>query len=364
MERFTGKALKPRPHIAVLFYDAIGDFVVATPLLRGLREKYPGCVLDYYGGERTRELEQASRLVDARCSVFGPGASLATVTKFAAERIGVAGGYDLVVNCDDHPTLAVLANALQPRYVVGACFDAELRGLLPAGPEKVDALAHEFWAAPDLLDRYGDVLASQYIGEILCRLARIETDFARTEVPVAPPPVPVPAVLISAGGKRQAKLWPAYHWLNFLERCEAAGLEVGLLGDRPESQRERYHSGDDEDYLLARVPLVDLRGRLTLPQVAGALAKARACITVDNGIMHLAGAVGVPTLALFGASPWRVWAPRSPNLQVVLGDEPCSMCEDNRFRNADCLRERQVCMLSIAPEHVFSRLQAILNTVQ
>jgi ADP-heptose:LPS heptosyltransferase len=41
MEWFNDQPLRPRPHIAVLFYDALGDFVIITPLLRGLKEKYP-----------------------------------------------------------------------------------------------------------------------------------------------------------------------------------------------------------------------------------------------------------------------------------------------------------------------------------
>src|SRR5581483_3889665 len=66
---YDGEDLGPRPHVAVIFRDQIGDFLVATPLMRGLRERFPAIVLDYFGGERTRELEEASRLVDARYSL-------------------------------------------------------------------------------------------------------------------------------------------------------------------------------------------------------------------------------------------------------------------------------------------------------
>src|SRR5690606_19767638 len=139
-ERFTGQPLRPAPHIAVLFYDAIGDFVVATPLLRGLREKYPGCTIDYFGGERTRQLEENSRLIDARFSVFGPGDLCADLPAFLAERRRVAGPYDLAVNCDDHPMLAAVAALLRPAYVVGRVYDAELRGFLPQAAGRIESL--------------------------------------------------------------------------------------------------------------------------------------------------------------------------------------------------------------------------------
>ena len=56
---YDGEDLGPRPHVAVIFRDQIGDFLVATPLMRGLRERFPGIVLDYFGGDRTRELGEA-----------------------------------------------------------------------------------------------------------------------------------------------------------------------------------------------------------------------------------------------------------------------------------------------------------------
>ena len=365
MERFVGQKLRGRPHLAVLFYDSIGDFVVGTPLLRGLREKYPGCVIDYFSGERTRELEEASSLIDWRCSLFGVEGSLRALPGQLAEREQIAGPYDLAINLDYHAVNQVVVPMLSPRYVVGASYEMDPRRALPQSSEKVDGLHAEFWSSPDLLTRYGDVLHSCYIGEIFCRLARVETDFYRTMVPAESPPLPVPPLLISTGGNRSAKLWPSEHWRRLLEWAAAGGWEAGLLGGRPSEQARFYHSAQMEEALLeARLGkwrLTDLRGKMTLPQVAGALRQARACVTVDNGIMHLSAAVGTPTIAIFGASPWEVWAPRSPTAQIVLPAEPCPMCEDNRFRNEACLRPSHVCMLSIGPELVIERLRPLLE---
>jgi len=86
----------------------------------------------------------------------------------------------------------------------------------------------------------------------------------------------------------------------FRNRLAARGWTTGLLGGAPSAQQKHYRSADLETRLLASTPLRDLRGRLTLPQVAGALSLARACITIDNGIMHLAYGVGTPTIKLDG----------------------------------------------------------------
>jgi heptosyltransferase-3 len=309
MEWFNDQPLRPRPHIAVLFYDALGDFVIITPLLRGLKEKYPDCTLDYFSGERTRELEEALPYIDARFSVFGNPNALTELPAFLAERRAVAGEYDLVINCDFHPTMAFVAHMLQPRYVVGKCYAADLREEVPRAPGKVHQLHDEFWSAPDLLQRYGDILRSTYIGEIWCRLAFVETDFYRTEVPTQDPACDIPEVVISTGGRRPAKLWSRDYWKQVIDWCFGQGFRVGLVGDKPQRQSAVYHTGDTESWLLEQTPLIDLRGQFSLPQVAGALARARACVSVDNGIMHIAYSVRTPTIALFGASPWMVWTP-------------------------------------------------------
>jgi ADP-heptose:LPS heptosyltransferase len=112
--------------------------------------------------------------------------------------------------------------------------------------------------------------------------------------------------------------------------------------------------------LLNSTHLVDLRGRYPLPAVAGALARARACVTIDSGIMHLAAAVGTPTVAIFGGSPWRLWSPPVSWVQTLLPVEPCSRCEENLFRNEACLLPTHVCMLSITADQVLMALHRAL----
>ncbi|MBI3978057.1 MAG: glycosyltransferase family 9 protein [Chloroflexi bacterium] len=360
MERFTGQQLRERPHVAVLFYDAIGDFVVVTPLLRGLREKYPGCTVDYFGGERTREMEEASPLIDARFSLFGVHDATRDLAGFVAAREAAAGPYDLAINCEFHPANALAVAAIRPTYLVGNGFHADLRRQVDPPTDRPGQVGQAVWTSPDFLEQYGDVVSSTFIGEIFCRMAYVETDFHRTEVPWAAPPFAIPPILISTGASRTAKLWPTSSWERLIRWCEGRGLGVGLLGDRPSGQQAYYHCAEMDEHLLRETGLFDLRGQLTLPQVAGALRQARACATIDNGIMHLAVGVGTPTLALFGASSWQLWAPQVVHLQLALPTVNCTLCLENNFRNVHCLRDSHICMESISPEMAIERLEAML----
>lgn len=360
MEAFNDQSLRPSPHIAVLFYDALGDFVIITPLLRGLREKYPGCTIDYFGGDHTKEFEEASDLIDSRVSVFGAGDRMSELIGYVERRKREAGEYDLAINADFHPALAMAARLINARFVVGNCWTQDLRAEIPKPPGKVHELHTAYWSELDFMERFGDVLDSNFIGEIWCRMCFVQTDFHKCELPQADPECEIPDVLISTGGRRSAKLWSADHWIAFLRLCSTHGLSVGLLGNKPAMQSAVYNTGDAETRLLAETELIDLRGRFALPQVVGALARCRACVTVDNGIMHMSYASGTKTLALFGASNYELWTPRANNLIVLLPDEPCDLCRQNRFKNADCLLPVHQCMNSIRPEAVMERLLQVL----
>jgi heptosyltransferase-3 len=363
MQRFDDQPLRPQPHLAVLFQDQLGDFVVATPLLRGLKEKYPEATLDYFGGERTAELESACRYVDARYSLYGRNGALRELPAFLAGREEQAGPYDLAINLDFNPLNALVVGMLNPTYVVGRCYRPDGRGELPLSDSKLDQIqsATTFWAGDSFLPTFSDVVQSNFIGEIFCRIARVTTDYHRMDVPTAPPPLAVPDVLIATGASRTAKLWPTAYWKQFVKLCSNGGLSIGLLGAAPKVQQAAYSSGDSEAELLHETSLIDLRGKLTLPEVAGALRAARACVAIDNGIMHLACAVGTPTVAIFGASPWDLWAPRVPTLTLALPTEPCTLCRDNHYQNNHCLRDRHVCLESITSEDVFNRLVAAIR---
>src|SRR5439155_22720700 len=122
MERFTDQPLGPRPHIGVFGSDKVGNFVLTTPLLRGLKEKYPAATLDFFGAPTTHDLEAACPYIDARFSLYGEREDyLGALNGFVAERRAQAGEYDLAINCDEFSELnLVVVAAVAPRYLVGA----------------------------------------------------------------------------------------------------------------------------------------------------------------------------------------------------------------------------------------------------
>lgn len=132
--------------------------------------------------------------------------------------------------------------------------------------------------------------------------------------------------------------WPAKAWPH------AAALAERLAGRRP--LLLLGGPGDREACAaLAALGAIDYSGDRPLSHVAAALARARILVANDSGLVHLAEAVGLPVLALFGPTvPAFGFAPRLADSQVIeraLACRPCSLHGEKpcRFGHGNCLAE-------------------------
>lgn len=367
MQRYDGRDLGPTPHIAVLGSSKVGNFVVTVPLLRGLRSRFPDAVIDFWGSELTADFELALPCINWRTSWDRPEHSqFQQMAAMAEERVAHAGPHTLVINCDGfNPVTQVLATWLRPTWVAGACLSVSGRTDLPWGDHPYQRfLADPDWDSEAFLERYPGVFRSNYIAELLCRLAYVEPEVNQIELPSEEPGFFVPDVLVHCTTTRAAKIWPFSRWRQVLDWCFSNGVSVGLIGSAPKRQQDDYHAGDGEASLLCDKRLHDLRGRTSLIQLAGACRKAKAVISVDAGPLHIAAAVGVPTLAVVGndaegvgSSPVRLWMPRSSNCSRTVSEQHCDGCASLRFRNNACVREGQPCMEGVDAEQVINWLK-------
>ena len=371
MQRFTDQPLGERPHLAVFGSDKVGNFVVTTPLLRGLKEKYPGCTLDFFGGETTRDLEERCPYIDARFALYGEREDyLGELTAFVNERRAAHGPYDLAINCDEFSELnLVVVAATAPRFLVGGALAPDFRRRLPAGDDIRDQMLRDpGWNDAEFPARYDGLLQTNYLAEIFCRMAYVDTDFTRIELATDPPPFDVPDVLLHMTATRSAKQWLPDYWRTLIDWCAAQNLSVGVVGNRPDIERARYHAGGWEETLLATTALRDLRGETRLTELAGAFQRTRAAVVVDAGPMHIAAAVGCRTVCIFGnnasgdgASPVRLWAPRSPNALITVTPATCTVCVEQRFKNEACLVPGHPCMRDLTPAAVIALLAEALE---
>lgn len=369
MQRYAGEALGDTPRVVVLGSCKVGNFVVSTPLLRGLKERWPRATIDFIGSAVTADFEAGCTWIDWRCSWDSRHATAGLdLLQTLEQRRQDSGAVDLAINLDGfNPVTQVLASWLRPRFIAGGALSADLRRTLSWGEQPQQRFLDEpDWDSPAFLERHSDWLGTNAISELFCRLAWIDTDVHAISLASAAPPFAVPDLLIHCTTARAAKIWPFTHWRRVVDACSTRGLSVGLIGSPPKAQQEAYNAGDGEDWLLAQTDLIDLRGRTTLLELAGACRQAAAVVSVDAGPMHIAAAVGTPTLAVVGndadgngASPIRLWLPRTANLSRTVSPHSCNRCAANRFRNDSCLVEGHPCMQELQPDQVIEWLASV-----
>jgi predicted lipopolysaccharide heptosyltransferase III len=86
----------------------------------------------------------------------------------------------------------------------------------------------------------------------------------------------------------------------------------------------------------------NLAGKTSIGELAAVLSACRGFIGVDTAALHLAAAVGIPTLGIFGPSPAVCWAPRGSRHTVVSKNLPCVPCRRKGCQNSEisqCLDE-------------------------
>ena len=136
------------------------------------------------------------------------------------------------------------------------------------------------------------------------------------------------------------KLWP--HWPELIDVLTQQGRPVAILGS-------------DADRAVQIPNGMDLRGQLTLRQAAGVLKRADRVIAIDNGLAHMAAALGAPTTVLFGFTSPIKNRPIGPNVTVLTAGLPCRPCQMTA-REQTC--EEAVCMERIGAADVLEALTA------
>ena len=130
------------------------------------------------------------------------------------------------------------------------------------------------------------------------RIPRVRVDRAR-------PPRDIVALHAGSGGK--AKRWPRERFMELADVLRHEGHAVAWI-QGPAEEGEPAPAG------------AEVWRNLDLADLAAALAGCRLYVGNDCGVTHLAAACRCPTVALFGPSDWRVWAPRGPTVKLLVDD--------------------------------------------
>lgn len=284
--------------ILIIRGGAIGDFILTLPVFTALRSHLPQASLHVLGYANIAQLAVAGGLVDD----VRPIESRALAGFFA--RNGT-----LTQELQDYfASFAVIISYL---YDPDEFFQSNVARCSKA----------QFIAGPHRPDDRAGLHASEVFLKPLERLAVFDAD-------------PIPCLSLNAqrptlnqialhpGSGSERKNWPEDKWAELLERLVVASdVRLLLVGGEAE--------GDRLERLASRLPphRVEVARNLPLTELGKRLITCAAFVGHDSGITHLAAALGIPGMALWGETVREVWAPRNLNLEILAHEKGLSGLE-------------------------------------
>mgnify|MGYP000854157144 CR=1 FL=1 len=307
--------------ICVIHLNQIGDLMFSLPLLKSLRDRFPEAQIhSLLRPSLTGLLEDSpyvDRIIPRRDALFS---RLKLLWSLRRER------YDLVISLprsEEALLLTMMSNAQVKAGFYRWPWD---RGL----DVKEVLQGHYSWFNFSKLLARLDIPVSQdtYVGLL------------RVDEPLRVEGLPWRYAVISPGAssRRQSKQWDERKYASVItELSMMFGLSCVLVGGGDAVDLTRRISEHVHPSLDGGVrQVVDLAGKISLRELAAVLKKAKLFVGIDSGVMHMASALDVPTVAIFGPTDPRYSGPQNNRSLVVRKDLPCSPC----YLREDCSHRR------------------------
>ncbi|CAG1007337.1 heptosyltransferase II [Burkholderiales bacterium] len=319
----------------------VGDAVMMQPMLRLLREVQPECAIDVLAPAWCAPVIGRMPEVEAlHANPFAHG-QLVLAKRWRLARELALRGYQQALILPNSFKSALLPWFAGIRRRTG--FLGEQRyGLVNDRP----AFAPQ--SLPRLVDRYAGLALGRppHAGETPQPRLLVDREAQRASIERLGLALDRPVFALCPGAEYgSAKRWPADHFATLARMAVENGFVVWVLGSAKDQAICAAIAG-------AAPRVIDLAGRTRLNEVVDLLALACCVVSNDSGLMHLAAAVNVPLVALYGSSSPGYTPPLSDRARILRLELECSPC----FQR-ECPLGHLRCLKEIAPEQVWSAAQ-------
>ena len=341
-----------QPRILIWKLSALGDVILSTPTLRAIRRQFPSGRITLAVGRSAYEAIAHCPYLDdiiifnPRRASWGPPRLLGFAARLRRER------FDLSLDLQNSRTTHLLAWLSGIPVRVG--YRRKFGWLLNRGvrlPRVVLApIAHQHYLlrlagfTPDgeALELWPDPQAEQGAAQLLSGVPRMggaSGGEGRQLVGIHP----------GGSGRWQTKRWDVDRWAKLCDALAERNVQVVVTGG-PE---ERL-LGETLAALTREKPLVVI-GRTNLMELACLIKRCDAFLAHDSSALHVASAMGTPTVALFGPTDPRRHLPPTFSGVVIKKDVFCSPCYSPRCRTIT-----HACMKRISIEEVLTAVLGLL----
>ena len=296
-----------KPKILVIRGGAIGDFILTLPAIAALRKQFPRAHLELLGYPHIAQLAVAGGLVDQVQPIEARGLAgfFARGGTLEPDLMDYFSEFDLVISYLYDPDEIFKTNVR--RCLFGQFIAGSHR---PNEAEPIHAT--QVYLKP--LERLAIFDADPVPRLALDRISNAAVAHSgRADLPVGPDARQrVPTIALHPGSGSEKKNWPEAKWTEFIAWLTGSTeLDLLLVGGEAEGKRLQR--------LAAAVPPErrQVAQSLPLPELARRLQSCTAFVGHDSGISHLATALGLPSLVLWGDALEEVWRPQGEQVVIL-----------------------------------------------
>ncbi|MEX2365371.1 MAG: glycosyltransferase family 9 protein [Pseudohongiellaceae bacterium] len=167
----------------------------------------------------------------------------------------------------------------------------------------------------------------------------------------------IPYIVMHAGATKDYKKWPLPNFIDLAGRIISRGITVVLIGAGPDDSSANSQIFKAMKTKGLDTQCVDLSNRLKLHELAGLLSGAKAMVGNDSGPFHLAAALKVPGVVIFGPTDVDIWHPLSNTSVVIVGARAC----DPACSRGNCVVDKR-CLRSTKPGFVMNKILSKINS--
>jgi len=338
---FDSSAIRGINRILLMTTTAIGDTLFSTPAIRAVKETYPNKEVHVLCHVRNHLLLKENPYIDHLLLYHGKRKRMVALLRELREQ-----RYDLVIILHSNdPEALPLAWATKAPYIIGN-ESSRFAYLLSNKVFCADENRHAIERRLDLVRVIGadtdnkrmDLFLPSQWKEKADRIlsAKWKSSFQ-------------PLIGLHPVGSGSYKWWPTEYFASLAqELVKQYQARFVIFSSRKELEVSRSIAENlGDDVLLAD-------GEYDLLEIAAIMKKCKLFVANDSGPLHMALALGIPTLALIGAdSPLRIGPYQLPNSTYLYKKE--GVCQEFRCLNQDCRDNR--CLKVISPEEVLSLIK-------
>ncbi len=317
-------------------FKYLGDTVVATPVLRAIKRRFPESELHLLVPEASVPLLKHIEWIDRVWSIPRKRDFLSLIGTWPIVWKLRREQFDITIDFVGNDRGAILSRIIGGRRRIGTIAQKGFflrRHCYNEPVEELDANRHEmirtWWTASKMDVPFPEDSEMELVANpALLDKAR---DFLNGT-----------ALLCCVSATQPKREWPLENWERFYRMAQPHGIKMAFTVGKGERENALLHRLRE---IAPDMPIVESIEPLDF--FLAVLSRLKGFISADTGPLHFAAALGVPTISIFGPTEGRRWAPLGMQHQYLQGGLcPCSGHDDQ------CSHRRH-CIADVTPEDLF-----------